>query len=145
MEELSPLQEQLVNALQTLYDTEAITPLMEFCQGEMRVLFYLLSHKEDKVYPSQLSEALVVTRQRITVILSAMRRKGLILMEVEEQDRRRMSITLTETGQALAEEKRRSAYMYLGQLIFHLGEENSRNLVRLMQLCAQIVKTSSSF
>ena len=89
MKQLPSLQAELIGILQTLYDTEALTPMMEFCQGEIRVLLYLLAH-EGKVYPSQLSESLCVTRQRITTILSAMRKKGLIQMEIEEEDRRKM-------------------------------------------------------
>lgn len=143
MEELSQLQEQLVSTLQILYDTEALSPLMEFCQGEMRVLFYLTAHENQKVYPSQLSEALAVTRQRITTILTSMRKKNMILMEVEELDRRRMSIVLTDTGRAIAEEKRRGAYSYLGQLVRYLGEENTREFIRLMQLSSKAVKEIS--
>lgn len=137
------LQQQMITALQTLYDTEAVVPLMEFCQGEMRVLFYLLSHTGEKVYPSQLSEALVVTRQRITTVLSAMRKKGLIQMEVEERDRRKFSVTLTEAGKAAALKKQQGAYAYLGSLMENLGEQDSRELVRLMQRCAEIVTASS--
>ena len=104
MKQLPSLQAELIGILQTLYDTEALTPMMEFCQGEMRVLLYLLAH-EGKVYPSQLSDSLAVTRQRITTILSAMRKKGLIQMEIEEEDRRKMSVTLTDLGKAAAIEK----------------------------------------
>ena len=51
MKQLPSLQAELIGILQTLYDTEALTPMMEFCQGEMWVLLYLLAH-EGKVYPS---------------------------------------------------------------------------------------------
>ena len=138
MKTIPTLQSELIGILQTLYDTEALTPMMEFCQGEIRVLFYLLAH-EGKVYPSQLSESLCVTRQRITTILSAMRKKELIRMEVEEQDRRRMSVTLTDLGRTAAIEKQQYAHRYLGQLVEALGEEDSRELVRLLERCTHIV------
>ena len=140
MKQSPSLQAELIDILQTLYDTEALTPMMEFCQGEMRVLLYLLA-REEKVYPSQLSESLAVTRQRITTILSAMRKKGLIQMEIEEEDRRRMSVTLTETGRTEALEKQQNAYRYLEQMMLLLGEEDSRELVRLMHRCTELVQT----
>ena len=138
MKQLPSLQAELIGILQTLYDTEALTPMMEFCQGEMRVLLYLLA-REEKAYPSQLSESLAVTRQRITTILSAMRKKGLIQMEIEEEDRRKMSVTLTDLGRAAAIEKQQYAHRYLGQLVENLGEEDSRELVRLLERCTHIV------
>lgn len=138
MKQLPSLQAELIGILQTLYDTEALTPMMEFCQGEMRVLLYLLA-REEKAYPSQLSESLAVTRQRITTILSAMRKKGLIQMEIEEEDRRKMSVTLTDAGRAAAIEKQQYAHRYLGQLVESLGEEDSRELVRLLERCTHIV------
>ena len=138
MKQSPSLQAELIGILQTLYDTEALTPMMEFCQGEMRVLLYLLA-REEKAYPSQLSESLAVTRQRITTILSAMRKKGLIQMEIEEEDRRKMSVTLTDLGRAAAIEKQQYAHRYLGQLVESLGEEASRELVRLLERCTHIV------
>ena len=141
MNSLQPLQTELIAALQTLYDMQSLAPLMEFCQGEMRVLFYLLSHEDEKIYPSHLSDALGVTRQRITSVLSGMRKKDLIRMEIEEQDRRRMSVSLTEKGRIEALEKQQNAYRYLEQMMLLLGEEDSRELVRLMHRCTELVQT----
>lgn len=142
MNDIARLKTQLIDSLQTLYDMEAIAPLMEFCQGEMRVLLYLDAHPLQTVYPSQLSDALVVTRQRITTILSALRRKALIHMEIEQQDRRRMSVQLTREGQLYIAQKRLAADQYMERILLQLGEQNSRDLLRLLRLCSDAVKAS---
>ena len=53
--------------------------------------------------------------------------------------RRKMSVTLTDLGRAAAIEKQQYAHRYLGQLVENLGEEDSRELVRLLERCTHIV------
>ncbi len=130
------LRDTFLHSLQQIYDMELVAPLMEFCQGEMRVLLYLDSHKTCDIYPSDLSESLFVTRQRITTILSALRKKGYITMETAESDRRRMKITLSRTGQHYVLKKRSFAEHYFDLLVESLGEENMMEFNRLVQLTA---------
>ena len=52
------LRDSFLGSLQKMHDMELVAPLMEFCQGEMRVLLYLDAHKKETVYPSTLSDSL---------------------------------------------------------------------------------------
>ncbi|MCQ4635220.1 MarR family transcriptional regulator [Anaerovorax odorimutans] len=131
------LRDSFLGSLQKMYDMELVAPLMEFCQGEMRVLLYLDAHEKEDIYPSALSEALFVTRQRITTILSALRKKGYITMETAEKDRRRMRIILSAAGRRYVIEKRRFVENYFDMLLEALGEENMREFQRLVQLTAE--------
>lgn len=130
------LKEAFLGSLQKMYDMELAAPLMEFCQGEMRVLLYLDSHKEGPAFPSDLSEALFVTRQRITTILSTLRKKGYITMVTSKSDRRRTQVTLSKAGCDYVIERRRFVERYLEMLIESLGEENMLEFNRLIQLTA---------
>lgn len=131
------LRDSFLGALQKMYDMELVAPLMEFCQGEMRVLLYLDAHKKESIYPSTLSDSLFVTRQRITTILSALRKKGYITMETAEEDRRRMQVRLSCAGSRYVTEKRRFVEQYFDMLLDALGEKNMLEFQRLVQLTAE--------
>jgi DNA-binding MarR family transcriptional regulator len=121
------LRETMTDLLQRLYDMEVLSALMEFCQGELRVLMHLNAQGNADVFPSDLSEALFVTRQRITSILSSLRNKGLVSMELAENDRRRMRVKLTDLGRTYVESKKSLADRYLETYIEVLGRKTSPN------------------
>lgn len=130
------LRAGLIASLQSLYDMEVIAPLIEFCQGEMRVLLYLQAHGRKTVNPSALSDALFVTRQRITNVLTALRRKGLVHMQPAEDDRRRIQVRLTASGQNYVAARLRQVEEYLDALIDGLGEHDTQELIRLIERSA---------
>ena len=131
------LRDSFLGSLQKMYDMELVAPLMEFCQGEMRVLLYLDVHKKETVYPSTLSDSLFVTRQRITTILSALRKKGYVIMETAQEDRRRMQVRLSLAGGRYVTEKSRFVEQYFDLLLDAIGEKNMLEFQRLVQLTAE--------
>lgn len=137
--EMNALRGRFTDSLQRLYDTEVIASLMEFCQGEIRVLLYLYANRGKDIYPFELSDALFVSRQRITAVLSALRKKKHISMVISEEDRRRMKVMLTETGEKYIEGKQASAVANIDSLIGSLGEKNVAELTRLIGLITDIM------
>lgn len=138
--EIYELRNSFTASLQELYDMEVIASLMEFCQGEIRVLLYLYTNSEQDIYPSELSDALFVSRQRITAILSSLRNKNYISMEIAEKDRRKMKVMLTECGKLYITEKQESAIKYIDSLIITLGENNITEFTRLLNLTIEKIK-----
>lgn len=130
---------ELMDSLQKMYDMERIAPLLEFCQGEMRVLLYLDSRRGQgaEIYPSELSEALFVTKQRITTILASLRKKGYVVMEKSQADRRRRQVMLSAEGVRYVAEKRRFVEGYFDLLFQALGEDVMLELNRLVALTAE--------
>ena len=57
--------------------------------------------------PSQLATALKVTSGRISTLLAALEKKGLIEREVDPNDRRIVHVNLTEQGRAKAKQRAR--------------------------------------
>lgn len=124
-------------SLQTLYDMEVFSSMVEFCQGELRVLLYLYLHEgshRTKICPSEISDSLHVTRQRITSILSSLRKKDYIHMKMAENDRRKMQITLTDSGRNQVAAKEAEIMNYFDIMIDGLGEKNIQELTRLINL-----------
>ena len=66
MEERTELREELLRDLETLYQLPAFSDLAALLQGEARVLQYLALRRGEDVYPSELAEALRLSRPRIT-------------------------------------------------------------------------------
>jgi DNA-binding MarR family transcriptional regulator len=130
----------LIAALSKIYDMDCVDVYAEFFQGELHTMLYLSQHTEEEVYPSILSDALHVTRARITSTLSALRKKGLIAMDLCEKDRRRMRVTLTEEGIQLVAQKQDRVLRYLDYWMESLGENNTKEMIRLIHLSADIMK-----
>ena len=128
------------NSLKKIYDMGAVSSLMEFCQGEIRVLMHLQANLDKVVTPSDLSSALFVTRQRIASVLASLRKKGYVSMEIAEYDRRRMHVMLTREGEAFILEKQKAAQAYLNNFIAAFGEENAKEMTRLVDLAAETLK-----
>ena len=128
------LRKNLASALQEMYDMEIFTSMIEFCQGEYRLLLYLHVHENEDIYPSDLSNSLSVTRQRITSILSTLRKKGYVHMVMSEKDRRKMQVILTDDGRNQITVKEAEIENYFDTLINGLGENNIKEMTRLTNL-----------
>ena len=137
--ELNTLRDRFTDSLQKLYDTEVIAALMEFCQGEIRVLLYLYANRGKDIYPFELSDALFVSRQRITAVLSALRKKKYVSMVISEEDRRKMKVMLTGPGEQYIEGKQESAVANIDSLISALGGKNIAELTRIIGLITGIM------
>ncbi len=140
MNKVVELRNDLTKSLITLYDLEVFSSMMEYCQGEMRVLLYLEINSEKEIYPSDLSNALHVTRQRITSILSSLRKKNYITMEIAVNDRRKKRVVLTEDAKKYVITKAKWIESYFDTLIEKLGEDNTHELTRLINLSVEQLK-----
>lgn len=134
------LRNALLISLQKMYDMDVFASMIEFCQGEMRVLIYLHMNNGTDIYPSDLSDSLCVTRQRITSILSSLRKKGYVSMKMAENDRRRMRVVLTEDGKNWLIKKVKEIEIYYDTLIDGLGENNIQEMTHLMNLSIEQMK-----
>ena len=128
------LKEELTLTLYSIYDSDIFAPIMEFLQGETRVLLFLIMNKNKEVYPSDLSESMNVTRQRITSILSSLRKKEFVVMELSKKDRRRMQVFLTYKGKKHIVAKIKIAEHLIDTLIDRLGYDNVKELSTILQM-----------
>jgi len=131
------LRNRLTSSLIQMYEMEAIGSLADFLQGELHILQYLAFNKDSEVNPSVLSDKLFVSRSRITAALSTLRKKGYVAMEMCEEDRRRMRVSLTPEGETLIRKKQKKVEQYFDILVEGLGEENVIDLIRLIDLSIQ--------
>jgi DNA-binding MarR family transcriptional regulator len=96
------------------------------------------SHPETSVYVSDIQSKLYITKPAVSQILNALEKKGYVSREIDKNDRRKIAVTLTPKGQEILKQMRADADQMLETVISRLGEENTRQMIRLFTLMADI-------
>ncbi|WP_124098493.1 MarR family transcriptional regulator [Ruminococcus sp. Marseille-P6503] len=135
-DEKGRIENEIIALLYEVYTSDAFRSLIELCQGEAMVLIYLNDEKKT-VNPAQISKELDISRQRVTSILSALRKKEYISMEICETDRRRMNVKITQNGAEYISAKIKKGEKYFDILIEKMGIENIMNFVRQLNTAAK--------
>ena len=138
--ETAVLRRDLIGSLQSVYQLEAFSALAELLQGEALVRSGLLSHQEGVVHPSDLSRELHLSRPRITAALSALQRKGLIAMRRSPTDRRRIQVSITQTGREVIGGRLERMQTYFDKMLSGLGEADARTLIDLINRCVEVME-----
>ena len=96
--------------------------------GEEGLLHYL-AYKHDGVYSGVLKDQLGVGSGRMADILRRLEEKELIVRSEDTEDSRRVVVHITE----LAVSMNQRVLAWYGRLHEYLGEEDSRELIRLLK------------
>lgn len=105
-------------------------------RSEIRVLFCIKNGaKSDtpEMKISEISKSLQVTSPTVTQLVKTLEANGLVERKNDESDRRTVSIRLTEKGEQVTQSASKRFYDYWGGLIENLGEEQSYQLMELLQ------------
>lgn len=141
-DEKEKIENEIVALLYEVYLSDAFRSLSELCQGEAMVLVYLNDEKKT-VNPAQISKELNISRQRVTSILSTLRKKEYISMDICERDRRRMNVKITQNGAEYISAKIKKGEKYFDILIEKMGIENIMNFVKLLNTAAKCLENLS--
>lgn len=98
--------------------------------GETPVLQFLVGNPE--VIPSELAKKLGFSRARMSHILDSLETKGYITRTQDEHDRRRVIVSITESGREYAQQKNAESVSSLAQQLSVLGEHDANELVRIL-------------
>lgn len=138
------LKNKLIESLGKIYYMEAFNQLTEFLQGELYVLYFLAQNQDAEINPSILSNNLHISRPRITATLSTLRKKKYVETINCDYDRRKVLVIITSEGLNYIERKKKNVDKYFELFIKGLGEENSKELIRLIDLAVDIVNQNKS-
>ena len=133
MKNKEELRNELIQELWQMNKMDIIVHLMEFIEGETAALGFLSQRIGMRVNPSQISEELNISRARTANILRSLRKKELIVMEIDDDDRRKMQVGLTEKGRNFFAEKFDFIVRYLDLYVEVIGEEDIAELIRLLK------------
>ncbi len=123
---------ELVSVMSMFHHKDKQRGMSDNLQGEPMVLAYIMHH-EGPITPSAISRGTRMTNARVAAVLGVLEKKGLISRSVDEKDKRRFLICLTEQGKEFAREKKRELFSDTRNLLEFLGEEDGRELIRLMK------------
>ncbi|NBQ85153.1 MAG: MarR family transcriptional regulator, partial [Methylophilaceae bacterium] len=91
-------------------------------QSRWWVLILLMREDSKTSTPSLLAEKAGVTRATMTGLLDGLARDGLVVRVFDEEDRRRVTITLTDAGQAKLDDVMPDYYARLRACMAGVGE-----------------------
>ena len=106
-------------------------PAIDPLHGQGYVLCHL-GHRGALAQPGELCAELGITSPRMTSILAALERQGLLRRLNDVIDRRRIIVKLTDDGRALVQEHDAQQLAHIGSLLDALGEEDAKACARIL-------------
>lgn len=125
------LAEELVRKVSGLNRTEAYRRLSTFLKGEMFVLCYL-DVGNGSALPGDLREAMGVSSARVAAALGALERKGLVARSTDQNDRRRVIVSITQAGRAQVHARQQLLRDNMKYMLRELGEADAREYIRIV-------------
>ena len=135
--ELQQLTEQMLLAVTSLNRSCIPQSVHEPLKGENFLLDYL-SAQNGCSTPGALREVLGVSAPRTAAMLRALDEKGMLRRCTDCCDRRRVVVHMTELGRQTAEQARASLCAHVQCVLRQLGEQDTRELIRLLSRITEI-------
>lgn len=95
-------------------------------------------NKEPGVRVTELSNMLKASKPATSKMLNSMEEKNYIIRITDKKDRRMVYVNLTEKGNMVFEETKQSFSQYTKHLLNELGEEDTKELIRIFKKLYQI-------
>lgn len=99
--------------------------------GESGVLFCL--YRSGEARPGQISQRIHLSSARVTIVLNALERQGMVNRIPDKEDRRRVNISLTPAGKRYVEALFAKITAEVDQLLDYLGPEDSEAFLSILE------------
>lgn len=132
------IKERFSMSLLGIYNMDFTKQLIQFLQGEQAVLFAL--SVSGVLNPSDMSDKLGLTRSRMSMILTSLKKKELIDLQTDEKDRRRTNVELTKKGKQFITEKENDVLIYFDTYVDKMGYEKVEHLIKLINETVEHMK-----
>ncbi|MDR2102969.1 MAG: winged helix DNA-binding protein, partial [Treponema sp.] len=95
--------------------------------------------KADQTTHHALHEVLAVSNAAVSQMLGSLEKRGYIQRETDRDNRRKIIITLTNKGKTVVDTAGKNMDVLMSQIIKGFGEQDTQNLVLLLNRFAEIV------
>lgn len=109
----------------------AFSRLEKSNQGESMMIKFL-DHANQPTSPKQLADALNLSSARIAVVLGNLEKKGQIIRKIDQEDRRRINVTLTEAGKKVAKIQKKQMRDKMIRIFEQMGEQDTEQFIGLI-------------
>lgn len=130
-------RERMKEALLSIFKLDVITSFKRFLEGELSIMLYLYSNYGDKVNPSEIAKSLNITKGRVTALLSSLIDKEYIKMSLDNNDRRKLNVSLTELGLTEINKEINSTDKYIDDILNKMGDEKTEELITTLHYISQ--------
>ena len=134
------ITDSFIHRLHTLLKFGRPKRYSSFTRGEMCILNYLYD-QETPAQPGELRTIMEASSARVAAVLRTLEGKGQIARTIDEKDRRRILVSITDAGRKLVKQRRRELSDYFAQIISQLGEEDTREGMRILGRIVKIVES----
>jgi MarR family transcriptional regulator, organic hydroperoxide resistance regulator len=108
-----------------------------FLHGEMFILDYLMNLQGDAM-PSELSNAMNASSARVAMALKSLESKGYIERRIDQEDRRKIIVSITGPGKELVICEREVMRCQMTGILTELGERDAQEYLRIITRIAEI-------
>lgn len=139
MNEIIDLKDELIDSVNSLSSDEFFAKMFSALQGETSVLMYIYRNN-CCASPSSISNALRITKARVTAVSNSLIDKWLIKLERNQADRRKVDLFLTDKGIQKIEDDIETLNKRVSYVLDELGEEKVRDLIDIIGDILDIIK-----
>lgn len=125
------LAEKYLESMGMLNKYHSHKKINEVLHGEVTVLQYIYRSNAE-VVPSKIGDDIGVSSARIATTLNSLEKKGLIIREINPNDRRHILVKLTEKGEKEAQKRYKKIIEHIANVLKLLGEEDAVEYVRIL-------------
>lgn len=139
------LQEQLIMAQHRFIKAHKSLCFMEMGKSEFIMLDMIQRWAKDSegIYVSEIARELRVSTPAVSKMLKGLEEKEYIERKTDQKDRRNTIVLLTEEGEKVRKRVLNEMEAFLQQVIERMGEENTKELVRLLELYTEVIREES--
>lgn len=109
-----------------------IDSIVTAAHGEPCALLSLL-FSPTPLLPGQLGACMRVSNARITAVIHSLEKKGLVVRQASETDRRKVLVSLTAAGKVYAESQLQWITAHVRESLEKLGDEDAAALLRILR------------
>ncbi len=128
---ISKLQKEMHSIVKTKMTRDA-----HLHKGEYAVMSFVAKYHDktgQKPTLVAISEKVGITQATITPLVDRLIKKGLLIKEVSEKDRRAKLLSITEMGNEILNKQKQQEYDKIKSILEHLGEDDTEELIRIVK------------
>ncbi|MDF9867448.1 DNA-binding MarR family transcriptional regulator [Bacilli bacterium PM5-3] len=104
------------------------------------IIAFNAKNPDKNAYFSDIQEFMQISKPGVSQLLRSIEKRGLIERKIDERDKRKFVMSITDEGKKLMCSKRKHLDTLMDEIIERLGEEDTKELIRLFNRLGDVSK-----